>query len=682
MLWTGHLAWVPIALSVAAALLATSSRRATLVAHSDTTTGPEPDAAGAPIRSALGASLLSAVLLTATAVWVAPRLPGGDEPHYLVITQSLLFDGDLRIGNNHDARQYEAYYPGTLRPDRIRDGQNGEIYSIHAPGTSVVVLPAFALLGYSGAQATIALLAAVSAGLVWLATFRLTGSQRAAWFAWTLLSTSPTFLIQGVTVFPDGPGALVTAAAALAIVTPALPPGRFVIVVLGALLATLPWLHTRFAVISILLAGLLVWRLSTEWRRSDRDWRRDTLALFAVPAVSAAGWFGYFWTIYGTFNPSAPYGTSPQARLAYVPGGLTALLFDQQFGLLAYSPAFALAALTLRPGALRGTSNQRVVAMLGMAGIYLAAVATYWMWWAGIPAPPARFATAILPILALAAAWAWFRLDGRTRMLWWTTSLIGFLSTLIALGPGRGVLAWNYRQTPRALWLDWWGSVVDLPRAWPSFFWRLTAGDVSSEAHFAMHVTMWIGCAAAVIGVVAGRRRSAAGAEPATTSSTRATWALALGIMMAAQLGWWWNGVDGLNAAASQLSLLRRVEDGRTLWHVQPGRVGPASRPVLRLRPTRADADDGSPVAWLPLPALPAGRYSVAVTTARPVGGRLSLHADGATVATFDLRPLSRQSFSLALPAPVDQLLIRPDDALRTWVRDVELEWIPDGRRP
>ena len=37
---------------------------------------------------------------------------GGDEPHYLIVAHSLLVDGDLRIENNHQERQYEGFYPG------------------------------------------------------------------------------------------------------------------------------------------------------------------------------------------------------------------------------------------------------------------------------------------------------------------------------------------------------------------------------------------------------------------------------------------------------------------------------------------------------------------------------------------------------------------------------------------
>ena len=89
------------------------------------------------------------MLFSASAWWVSPRIPGGDEPHYLIITQSLIADGDLRIEDNHRRREYAAYVDGELKPDYLRRGRDGAIYSIHAPGVSALVLPAFAAGGLS-----------------------------------------------------------------------------------------------------------------------------------------------------------------------------------------------------------------------------------------------------------------------------------------------------------------------------------------------------------------------------------------------------------------------------------------------------------------------------------------------------------------------------------------------------
>ena len=87
----------------------------------------------------------AAVIFAAAAWGASPSIPGGDEPHYLVITQSLLYDGDLAIEDNHRRGDYHAYFPGELAPDSIKRGRNGQIYSIHAPGLPALVLPAFAI---------------------------------------------------------------------------------------------------------------------------------------------------------------------------------------------------------------------------------------------------------------------------------------------------------------------------------------------------------------------------------------------------------------------------------------------------------------------------------------------------------------------------------------------------------
>ena len=78
-------------------------------------------------------------------------IPGGDEPHYLAATQSLLHDGDLRVANNYASGEYLEYFPGRLEPHFLKRATSGEIYSIHAPGVSFIVLPAFAVAGYAGA---------------------------------------------------------------------------------------------------------------------------------------------------------------------------------------------------------------------------------------------------------------------------------------------------------------------------------------------------------------------------------------------------------------------------------------------------------------------------------------------------------------------------------------------------
>ena len=64
------------------------------------------------------AAAVACALYIGSAWWLADILPGGDEPHYLIITQSLLKDRDLQIENNHARGDYSEYFRGEL-PGRI-----------------------------------------------------------------------------------------------------------------------------------------------------------------------------------------------------------------------------------------------------------------------------------------------------------------------------------------------------------------------------------------------------------------------------------------------------------------------------------------------------------------------------------------------------------------------------------
>ena len=336
-------------------------------------------------RATALAFILTLLAGAGTAWSVAPRVPGGDEPHYLVITQSLLKDGDLRIENNHRRRDYASFFPGDLRPVIFRRGKNGQIYSIHAPGVSVLVLPAFSLFGYRGAQGAVLLLTALAGALVWRIGWRATADAGAAWFAWAAVIGSPTFLLQSFSVYPDGSGALAVAAAVWLLLLLREPAARvrdWQLASVGAGLAALPWLHTRFAVIAAGFGIAILWRLLANPEATTAERRQRAIVFLAIPIASALAWFAFFQIVYGTPNPAAPYGGDTHSSLAYVPVGLAGLLFDQQFGLIACAPVLAFAVVQyLRP---RRDASERVAAVAGIVALaYLAAVACYWMWWAG-----------------------------------------------------------------------------------------------------------------------------------------------------------------------------------------------------------------------------------------------------------------------------------------------------------
>src|SRR6185295_1316928 len=73
-----------------------------------------------------------------------------------------------------------------------------------------------------------------------------------------------------------------------------------------------------------------------------------------------------------------------------------------------------------------------------------------------------------------------------------------------------------------------------------------------------------------------------------------------------------------------------------------------------------------APPPWLMLESVPAGAYELDVSTTRPRAGELLVYTDGGSepIQRLHLKPLSRQTLSLMLPAAAFRLVILPDASL------------------
>lgn len=438
-----------------------------------------------PVLAPLVAAITAFALYSASGWSLAAgrTIPNGDEPHYLVITQSLLSDRDLQIENNHARGDYREYFGGVLRPDYLRRGINGQIYSIHAPGLPLIVAPAYALFGYSGVVIFLSLIAALGSALLWRASYMLTESRSAAWFGWAAGALTVPFFFEAFAAYPDGLAATLVLFAALPLLEPHV--GRIRWIAVGAALALLPWLHTRFALISAVVGVLLLMRLV----RLKPDTTSRILAFLLVPAVSAVAWFGFFRAVYGTFNPSAPYGGSTQSSPLNILNGLSGLLFDQQFGILPNAPVYGFCFVGMIVLARR--RPRLALELSTVSAIYLLSVSAFHMWWGG-SSSPARFAVPVLPLLALPGAWLWKSTPNfATRAIGLATLLVSLAMTTMMVAVDDGRLAYNVRDgyARAALWLS---PLVHVPQGLPSFFRQTPAGLV-------LRAGFWITALAAVV---------------------------------------------------------------------------------------------------------------------------------------------------------------------------------------
>ncbi|MGE3189554.1 MAG: hypothetical protein AB7N90_07715, partial [Vicinamibacterales bacterium] len=643
--------------------------------------GPVPwprsirDIAGRPGRAPVAAAVLAAACYGLGAWSMSGQIPAGDEPHYLIITQSLLRDGDLRIENNHQRGDYFEYFRGGLNPDYLRRGVDGAIYSIHAPGISAVVLPAFALAGYPGALVFVILLAAAGTAFAWHAAWLLTGSAGAAWFGWATVAFAAPVYFHAFTVYPDGTGAALTMVAVWVLArieTSTVPVGRGMLVAAGAALAVLPWLHTRFAIVAAVLGAALALRLL---RRSDRA--RALAAFAALPLVAAAGWFLYFRLIYGTFNPSAPYGGYTQSALAHLLPGLPGLFTDQQFGLFASAPMLVAAVVGLVPLARR--HPRLATELVAVAVPYALAVASYRMWWGGYSAP-ARFLVVLLLPLAVPAAVAWQA--GARAARAGMAALVGLGLALVGVRAAvdGGRLVYNGRDGHDLL-LDWASRHVNLPLAFPSLH-RDPVGDAVLDA------VVWVvaaGLASGVLALAASRARRVGPLWTATACIA------GVSVMGAATVVWARHADGVVTASSSQADFLRSWNPVTQplLVGLTPARVidrrGALER--LSLRNTVRGAGTGNQ-PLLRLPLVPAGRYEVLTSGRSRLSGTLEVMV-GRTGQVLERWPLEGRpggvpGLTLDLPVLVHSVTIRGDAAARATIGELSLrpvEVVPPAGR-
>jgi hypothetical protein len=607
-------------------------------------------------------------------LWSAAEVgPGGDEPHYLTITQSLLLDHDLDIENNHARGDYREYFGGSLRPDYLRRGLNGAIYSIHAPGLPLLLVPAYAAAGYWGAVVLICILSALAAVAIF-ALAELLAGRIVAWITFAAVCLSVPFVPHSWMIYPEMAGALIAAWAVLWLYQP-LPARLAVWIWRGVALAPLPWLHTKFSVLMVLLAGFLLRPL---WRHPK------AVAAFTAPiAISTALWLYSFYRIYGVFDPQAPYGDSARTQmlLENIPRGVLGLLFDQKFGLLPYSPIYLLVASGCWVALRRPELRVFGIALLTTFVAFLATTTRFYMWWGGSSAP-ARFLVPSLPLVAPLVAIALRELRSPAARA--VAALLLAFSLCVAVAGVTWPKRFMLFSAPHGLAQLGQAVQAGSPLAWalPTFT------EENLRPPLAL-LGSWLAAAAfALIVVVLAIRlkRSAAGFLAAGAGFV----AFVLGAAVVAGAP----APEGRRATAARGRLaLLRAQDGQRLWvwdYARGARLDErgtlAMTSVSASRTAGELSDDPEQLAG-PF-ELPPGRFAVRIWFGGrvPDGGRAFVVTRNRAQIAESEEPLTnptRLSFGLPLDAMVSVAF--SDEALARAVQQVEIvaeSVVPRSARP
>lgn len=374
----------------------------------------------------------------------------GDEPHYLMITESLLADGDLDVENNYERDDGRLFgHAGLTRGLHALPSRDGRMLPIHDIGLAVALVPVYAIAQQVANHTSVDLLrrfrmtpglftySIVGLFLIALTTAGMTllsigleavaGRSVATWLV-LIAAISPPIVSHAFLVFPEVLALFVTAAVVWWSLKRESAVDRLALTTIAAMLGLLPWAHHKYLVYCAGLAFVMIW-IRWPWLKS-----RSRATLVAVGALYLLPQLGLqLWTLnaWGTLGGSLTTDGLPFS-MATLRSGLLGLWIDRQSGLLAYAPVYGVL-----PACVMLTWRNCWPYLIPVVVLYLPAAAFVTGWWAGF-APAARCLVPAIPLLLVPFAVA---LEHRTiRML-----AVGLCVPQLVID----ALVW---QRPRLLW--------------------------------------------------------------------------------------------------------------------------------------------------------------------------------------------------------------------------------------
>ncbi|TGK33355.1 hypothetical protein EHQ12_11245 [Leptospira gomenensis] len=220
----------------------------------------------------------------------------GDEPHYIMISESLFADRDFDLANNYREDEVSKRIIGPVDVERHTIAKGEKRFSIHSAGTAFLVWIGYAFSGIKGARIALALFA----GLLPFIFYGIARIWEISKVESTLLSLAYSaalpFPLAAGQIFPDLPSGIVISAIALFAFAieernNISKKKNILFFVCGFSAGFLVWLHVKNAPISIVI---LIW--ITSLKRTETGSKRVLWTGAAVPffllLISNLLWFG------------------------------------------------------------------------------------------------------------------------------------------------------------------------------------------------------------------------------------------------------------------------------------------------------------------------------------------------------------------------------------------------------
>ncbi len=280
---------------------------------------------------------------------------GGDEPHYLAISHSIIKDFDLNVFNQYFRKGYREFSDVERLPAHGAFGKGyKKLYSTHLPGVSVTVAPFMWLKLplpwlYFLVRAYLGLFGALLGVVVYLFSFKLWKNENLSLFVTTVFMLTAPVFFHSFHLFPELQALLLVLSSLYFL----LFPGKRVLLktlLSGFLLGAVIFWGLKYMIFIYLLSlGFFVYFMV------KREYKRALLFIL-FPILFQLLFFYYLYFAYGNLSPMSIYTgmmSDSQAEQYYSQAGtiplqnrletLLGYFFDQRDGLLLYSPFYFFA---------------------------------------------------------------------------------------------------------------------------------------------------------------------------------------------------------------------------------------------------------------------------------------------------------------------------------------------------
>ncbi|MEW6456392.1 MAG: hypothetical protein AB1410_06750 [Acidobacteriota bacterium] len=407
----------------------------------------------------------------------------GDEPHYLLISHSILKDGDINLRNNYIREDYKTFFPYRLRPHATW-GIKGpsEWYSIHLPGLSYLVLPAYwistQIHGWADfiVRFFMILLSAFLGIQIFLFAKDEFKNLKIALSIWAIYSFSVPILFYSFHVYPEIP--MISFSVYVLRIVRFNKLNLFNSFFCGVLLSTFPWFGVKYNIILISIFLFLIYSAI-----KNKIYFIRIIPIILIPLISYLFFLNFMYSKYGTISTFAVYeGTLTPEKMKYLKDLIMRKIslklridsfldyfFDQRDGLLPYSPFYFFSFLGLVEILRKSKIEFFLWSILSFSFLFNYAFLTHRGGWC----PPARPFTAVS--FAFIIFLGFFLKENKSKFFMTIFFLSLCLSILISVFLTLDPLA-LYQPTTHdvkiragALFYDLSNLYISLPKFLPSF---------------------------------------------------------------------------------------------------------------------------------------------------------------------------------------------------------------------